>query len=341
MQRNIHLTWIIRNRKNIRFLLLSCLLLLVSSFLLNFISAAEQGGGSPPTFSNYELELLISGIIITGSGIILTAIFDAFEHWREERSRMLEIIKDYSNQVKDLESKERTLTSKLDCEIYAHNYLDLMDQIAYLLNNRIIRKDLEEYFDNYFAYALALRDWMYEHVIKKVSEKEKNWPELIEWGTYTRKSEFEPFEQTDLPESMINYDNLSDEPTDKAQSLQLVREYGKELKELESKERDLQTPQDCEIYAINYLDLMDQIAFLYKKGSLPLDVSEYFDNNFAYALTILNWVNKYKIRVRQTEKEDYWSDLVKWCDEHKEKIEPFEAELLPESMINYDKLLKK
>jgi len=317
------------------------------------VVATATAAPDPNELYREEIRWLFLGVIATAGGIAVSIVFSAWENRREDQTRFLQLVKDYSKELKELTNEERTLKTQLDCETYAINYLDLMDQIAYLYNQKKIPKKVGHYFDNYFAYALTILEWVNKHKIRTLQDpkKEDEWSDLVEWTkrrdkekaeTDDKKAKFEGFDKEYLPEPMKNYLTLPTEEIDKARLLQLVREYGAELTGLIDRERILKTQRDCETYARSYLDLMDQIAFLYKKGSIPEDIGEYFDNYFAYALTILKWVNKHKIRTLQDpKKEDEWSDLVEWCNTHKDKIEAFDENELPEEMLDYETLPPK
>lgn len=128
----------------------------------------------------------------------------------------------------------------------------------------------------------------------------------------------------------IVFDIYDRHKQNKAQILELVRSYGQQLTELMDKERSLSTKKDCEIYAMAYLDLMDQIAYLYEQGSIPQSVAKYsyFGNNFSYAKSMLKWI-KTKNVVLPKDVNETWIDLVNWCDDN--KIEEFDDDQLPDS----------
>lgn len=316
---------------------------LFSTHIQNFAMAEE-----PESSNLYREEIwwLFWGVILTAAGVIGSIIFSAWENKREERTRFLELVKDFSKELKDILSNEGSLKTKRDCETHAINYLDLMDQIAFLYKERIIPKKVGDYFDNYFSYALTMLKWIDDYDVRNKKsakekeadwwklEKDEDWSDLIEWCRIHNKTD--PFDDDYLPDAMLNYNRLPDEEVDKSQLLQLIREYGKELAGLIDKERTLKTKLDCETYAINYLDLMDQIAFLYKKGTIPSDIGEYFGNYLSYALTILRWYNQH-VRKEEPQKESTWVDLVEWCDIHKGEIEAFDDDDLPEAMFRYNK----
>ena len=101
-------------------------------------------------------------------GITGSAVYSTLEYRMARRERNLSIVEGYSTQLTELKNKERSLKTKKDCETYAQNYLDLMDQIAYLCReNRGVPKDVRDYFENDFAYALTIMWWLKENNLIK------------------------------------------------------------------------------------------------------------------------------------------------------------------------------
>lgn len=346
-----------------------------------------------------EIVWIAWGVLIAAGSVIGTIVFDIYDRHKQNKTQILELVRSYGEQLANLSDKEPKLNNKKDCENYAIEYLDLMDQIAYLYMEDSIPPSVAIYFDNNFSYAKTLLIWLnhtwYEiptddkkievNVKMNLDEKDKNkknkkvldakdidkmnlyevdenkekkkipvakdlittWEHLYKWW---EKMEIVPFDPEELPEAMQRYDSLPSE--DITIFLEVVRGYGKQLTELMDKERTLKTRLDCELYAMSYLDLMDQIAFLYKKKSIPEDVAEYFDNYFSYAKALLIWIqdktgilidekrSKIEIRLYDDKKtiipqeiRDEWIDLVTWCENR--KIDASDIEQLPETMQKY------
>lgn len=322
-----------------------------------------------------ELFWISVGVIIAALSAIGTISFDIYDRYKEKKTQNLELVRSYGQQLADLSDKEPKLNNKKDCENYAIEYLDLMDQIAYLYDRHSISHTVAEYFDNNLAYAKTLLIWLNEKWYKISNKREKintfemklyeedesgknkttpvafefeiTWTHLIKW---LDDKQVTPFDAEELPEAMQNYCTLPAEGI--TEFLEVIRSYGKQLTELLDKERNLNTNLDFELYAMSYLDLMDQIAFLYKKKSIPEDVAEYFDNYFSYAKALLIWIqdktgilidekrSKIEIRLYDDKKtaipqeiRDEWIDLVTWCENR--KIDASDIEQLPETMQKY------
>lgn len=60
--------------------------------------------------------------------------------------------------------------------------------------------------------------------------------------------------------------------TNKKEDVELIQQYGAQLSEIMNSESSLETKIDCSLYVERYLDTLEQIASLYKKGSLRKNV---------------------------------------------------------------------
>jgi len=147
-----------------------------------------------------------------------------------------------------------------------------------------------------------------------------------------------------LPETMYDYEFLPDEEGIKpSEVLQIMRSYGKDLNELAGKETTLQTKIDCSIYAEQYLDTLEEIAYLFNNKSLATDSQTYFENQFNYGTTLKKWYDKVVLGAEsQTER---WQEFEIYCENFKDefgvprKITGFGVvDTLPMAMIYYDSL---
>ena len=336
------------------------------------------------------------GIIIAVVTSAIGIFFQAKEQKRARHERNLSIVEGYSSQLTELKNKERTLKTKKDCETYAQNYLDLMDQIAYLCRKgRGIPKDVRDYFENDFAYALTIIWWLKENNLikaesiedffyvpeqgfrksdnedrtktrdvyisesytkhtKNFDDKSFPWYDLICWCLDENdKKVITPFDDDQLPDAMYFYDQLHEE--DIEGTLEVVKGYGEKLNELTKEESKLTSDLECELYAIEYLDTLDSIAYLLRKNVIPRGVDDYFENYFAYGLTMIRWLEKKNLGDKITivpkkqklsfkkwyetddilvEREYPWPDLLNWCK--KKKIEPYDDSQLPKKMTDVE-----
>jgi hypothetical protein len=98
--------------------------------------------------------------------------------------------------------------------------------------------------------------------------------------------------------------------------LETLQSFSAKLSDLTQKEGSLSNKADCQSYAMNYLDIVDAIAYTYKKKIIPPDVINYFDNNFLYALLLREWLIENKIIQILKPEYETWSDLISFCKKH-------------------------
>ena len=296
---------------------------------------------------------------------------------------ILESIQKFSDKIIEIKNLERKLHSKLDCIVYAEQYLDTMDQIASLYRKRLFPKDAVSYFENYFGYGINLMNWYYKFVLKgkikefdsdeKItqqelddeSEREDRWIDF-RWicrGGDARRPEnkIKRFIRKDedmeesviavigneitLPMTMYQYEELPEEEgVNPEEVLEIMREYSTTLIEITETETKLKTQADCAVYAEQYLDILDQIAYLLNTKALATESSTFFENNFSYGLTLKIW---YDLMVTGAEgQEGRWSEFIKYCDAFQDDkynykiLTPFSLkDSLPTSMLFLDELV--
>ncbi len=73
---------------------------------------------------------------------------------------------------------------------------------------------------------------------------------------------------------------------------QLLRSFHEDLTKRLEKNTILQTTEDCERYANDYLNTLDEIAFLTLKGKIPTEIGTYLRRFFGYGLIIIDWYDK-------------------------------------------------
>ncbi|KAF6247392.1 hypothetical protein C6990_02690 [Nitrosopumilus sp. b3] len=288
---------------------------------------------------------------------------------------LLQIIQEYGLRINNIKNLERKLNSQLDCSLYAEQYLDTLEEVASLHRKRLIPQKVIDYFKNNFAYGINLINWYFKFVLEKkyngnddfvtfdpkvkISSSElefetnnidSRWVNF-KWfcrGGESRKKVIESFHDCvndkfiTLPDSMYEYNYLPpEEGINPDKVLEIMREYSVQLTELSDKETKLKTQIDCSVYVEQYLDILEQIAYLFNNKALTTDVPTYFENNFAYGLTLKSWYD-YKVFGAEGQ-ENRWSEFLKYCenfedDENNPKpIKSFNIRfVLPASMLYYD-----
>ena len=126
---------------------------------------------------------------------------------------VLEIMKGYNDSLIKLTEKETNLGTQVECAVYAEQYLDTLDQIAYLFNTRALATDASTYFENNFAFGLTLKIW-YDLRVAGSKGQERRWDEFLKYCKGFEDDEYNPivlkaFNVKDvLPASMLFIDDL-------------------------------------------------------------------------------------------------------------------------------------
>jgi len=120
---------------------------------------------------------------------------------------------------------------------------------------------------------------------------------------------------------------------------QLLRGFHEDLTNRLDKNSILKTTEDCHRYANDYLNTIDQIAFLAIQKKIPLGIAVYLNRFFAYGLIIIDWYDHmigedFKRIARQN-----WPNYFAYCEKH--KIMPNPDDKLPKIMLDYNILQEK
>jgi len=296
------------------------------------------------------------------SGILPDTMESDFDDIPDENGmskyEVVETIQKFGEILNNITNKEKNLYSKLDCSLYAEQYLDTLEQVATLYRKRVIPRKAADYFENKFAYGINLLEWYNNYVnpddgknnsskATPDDDKENRWSDFI-WfcqGADSAKNKITKFEDSlnPLPDTMKYYKILPEEEGLKPNEvLEIMRSYSKQLTDLSSKETKLQTQIDCSVYAEQYLDTLEEIAYLFNRQNLATDAVTYFENNFAYGRTLKEW---YTQAVNGANEQDHrWDEFDIYCekfenDEGVKGIHPFNIEAaLPVAMLHYNDL---
>ena len=122
----------------------------------------------------------------------------------------------------------------------------------------------------------------------------------------------------------------------KATYAQLLRSFHEDLAKRLEKNTVLQTTEDCERYANDYLNTLDAIAFLTLKDKIPIEIGTYLRRFFGYGLIIIDWYDK-MIR------DDYgkiaqanWPNNFEFCKKYGIQKNPDDK--LPKIMQDFNKI---
>jgi hypothetical protein len=105
---------------------------------------------------------------------------------------------------------------------------------------------------------------------------------------------------------------------------QLLRGFHEDLTNRLNKNSVLKTPDDCKRYANDYLNTVDEIAFLDDAGKIPKGIAEYLERFFAYGLNIIDWFDDMVGENFSDTAKKNWPNYFHYCKKHKIHLDPGE-----------------
>ena len=99
----------------------------------------------------------------------------------------------------------------------------------------------------------------------------------------------------------------------KSNFLNLFHQYALAHSALLKSETTIKTVQDCDIHAISYLDLLDQIAYLCLHKHINPELGFQFRVYFEYVQLMLSWYEKTMGWDDSLLPKERWNNLVLWC----------------------------
>lgn len=125
----------------------------------------------------------------------------------------------------------------------------------------------------------------------------------------------------------------------RATHAQLLRSFHEDLTNRLDKNSILKTTEDCMRYANDYLNTVDEIAYLDLQGKIPHSVSGYLNRFFAYGKIIIDWYNQMIGEDFREIAKRNWPNYFSYCEIY--NIVPNPDDKLPKIMIDYNKLREK
>ncbi|MDX1441971.1 MAG: hypothetical protein R3237_05895 [Nitrosopumilaceae archaeon] len=117
---------------------------------------------------------------------------------------------------------------------------------------------------------------------------------------------------------------------------QLLRAFHEDLTNRLNKNTVLKTTEDCQRYANDFLNTVDEIAYLELNKKIPSHIATYLKRFFAYGLVIIDWYNEMVGEdFRKTAKRN-WPNYIQYCENNGIKSNPDDR--LPKIMLDYNKL---
>ena len=122
----------------------------------------------------------------------------------------------------------------------------------------------------------------------------------------------------------------------RATHAQLLRSFHEDLIKRLEKNTILKTTEDCERYANDYLNTLDEIAFLTLKNKIPLEIGTYLRRFFGYGLIIIDWYDKMVSDDFGVVAKANWPNHFEFCKKYNVQKNPDDK--LPKIMQDYNKI---
>ncbi|MFB5647421.1 MAG: hypothetical protein ACE5RO_04700, partial [Candidatus Nitrosomaritimum yanchengensis] len=117
---------------------------------------------------------------------------------------------------------------------------------------------------------------------------------------------------------------------------QLLRGFHEDLTNRLNKNTVLKTTEDCQRYANDYLNTVDEIAYLELNGKIPSHIATYLKRFFAYGLMIVDWYNEMVGEDFRVTTKKNWPNFIQYCEKNGMSSNP--DDILPKIMLDYNKL---
>jgi len=122
----------------------------------------------------------------------------------------------------------------------------------------------------------------------------------------------------------------------KATHSQLLRGFHEDLTNRLNKNSVLKTTEDCMRYANDYLNTIDEIAYLEIQKKIPHFVADYLKRFFAYGMIIIDWYNEMVGEDFREIARKNWPNYFTYCERY--NVIPNPDDKLPKIMNDYNKL---
>ena len=152
------------------------------------------------------LALIVSSITMTIFAITLLITWRSTKE--SNKVNYAKLMRSFHEDLTQRLDKNVTLKTTEDCERYANDFLNTLDEIAYLTLNDKIPKNIGMYLKRFFAYGLIIIDW-YNDMIRDDYHKiaKENWPNYFE---FCKKYNISINSEDKLPKIMREYNKIKE-----------------------------------------------------------------------------------------------------------------------------------
>lgn len=122
----------------------------------------------------------------------------------------------------------------------------------------------------------------------------------------------------------------------KVRRAQLLNDFAKDLEKHTEKEPDLETTEQCRRYVVNYLNILDRLAYLYLEDEqIPREILLFFVRAFNYGLTLRKWYSD-NTELTMDRLEKNWPNFDRWCSNNNYEALPETS--MPDALTKYQEL---
>ena len=141
--------------------------------------------------------------IVTGISVAISLIVNWHARKEENRLRYIQLLRDFDHDLFGYE--EPSLKTTEDAQTYAIRVLLTLSRIVYLHEKKKLQDDIVEYFSNYLAYGLTIKNWLGK-IYPDIGEEDKK--KFANFEQWCNQHDIKPAPFGDLPPAMLNYDKL-------------------------------------------------------------------------------------------------------------------------------------
>ena len=161
------------------------------------------------------IDLSLVAILISSTTTIIFGIMVVIT-WKNIRentnSTYSQLLRSFHEDLTIRLNKNSILKTTEDCQRYANDYLNTVDEIAFLDMNNRIPQGIAKYLERFFAYGLNIIDWYNDMVGEDFAKTaKKNWPNYF---AYCKKCNICINSNDRLPKIMLDYNKLRDRESD-------------------------------------------------------------------------------------------------------------------------------
>ena len=125
--------------------------------------------------------------------------------------------------------------------------------------------------------------------------------------------------------------------TKDSQYFEILRKSMSDLYDLYQTESELETKNDCELFAVRLLDILAVLSHLSNQEKIPGEILNFVKFDLEIAKGIMEWFDEKNLNEKYSStSKEIWSNLHQYIT--KNQITTCKSELIPEKLRNFDDL---